>query len=185
MIGVGAQNRHQPSLAFSYGFGGFLIFTGINMLFAEEEAEGIPKNRVLHFFKKYMRVTKELHDNRFTVLLDGKRWLTPLMLALVVVNCVDVIFAVDSVPAVLALTTNPYIVFTSNIFAILGLRALYFALDAMLNRFEYLKYALSVVLVFIGAKIFIIDFLHINFPPVLSLAVTVVDPRDRHPLLAL
>lgn len=172
MIGLGAQAVASFHWIL-YGFAAFLIFTGINMLFAEEEAESIPKNRVQDFCKKHMHVTKGLHDNRFTVLLDGKRWLTPLMLALVVVNCVDIVFAVDSVPAILALTTNPYIVFTSNIFAILGLRALYFALDAMLHRFEYLKYALSVVLVFIGGKIFIVDFLHVGIPPALSLLITV------------
>jgi tellurite resistance protein TerC len=173
MIGAGAEavTRFHWVL---YIFAAFLVFTGINMLFAEEEAHGVSKNKVLKFFKKHMRVTKDLHANRFTVLLEGKRWLTPLMLALVVVNCVDVIFAVDSVPAILSLTTDRYIVFTSNIFALLGLRALYFALDAMLHRFEYLKYSLSLVLIFIGGKIFVADFLHMeNFPPLLSLVITV------------
>ncbi len=157
-----------------YLFSAFLIFTGVNMLFAKEEAEAAPKNKALHFCKKYMPVTEKLHGEKFAVLLDGKFLFTPLMLALVVVNIVDVIFAVDSVPAILALTTDTYIVLTSNIFAVLGLRALYFALDAMLHRFEYLKYALAAVLVFIGGKIFAVDFvLHRPFPPVLSLGITV------------
>jgi len=157
-----------------YIFSAFLIFTGIKMMFAKAAAQGVSKNSALNFCRKHMRVTKELHDNKLTVLLNGRRWLTPLMLALVVVNCVDVVFAVDSVPAILSLTTDPYIVFTSNIFAILGLRALYFVLDALLLRFAYLKQALSVILVFIGGKIFITNFLHIdNFPPVLSLVITV------------
>jgi tellurite resistance protein TerC len=170
MIGIGAEVISQFHWVL-YVFSAFLIFTGINMLFAKEEAEGVHKSKVLNFCKKHMRVTPELHENKFAVMLHGKFWFTPLMLALVVVNCVDAIFAVDSVPAILAITTQPYIVFTSNIFALLGLRALYFALDAMLDRFEYLKYALCIVLVFIGSKIFIMDFVHI--PPTLSLIITV------------
>ena len=172
MIGIGAEAVAKFHWVL-YIFAAFLIFTGINMLFAEEEAEGASKNKVLSFCRKHMRVTDGLHGNHFTVLLHGKRWLTPLMLALIVINCVDAIFAVDSVPAILSLTTVPYIVFTSNIFAILGLRALYFALDAMLHRFEYLKYALSIVLVFIGSKTFIIDFLKMDISPALSLVITV------------
>lgn len=138
-----------------YLFGAFLVFTGINMLFAESEASDMSKSRILKFCRKYLHVTNELHGDKFFVRQNKTLWLTPLMLALIVINCVDIVFAVDSVPAILAITTDPYIVFTSNIFAILGLRALYFALDALLHRFEYLKYALSIVLVFIGGKIFI------------------------------
>ncbi len=172
MIGLGSQIVSDFHWVL-YLFSAFLIFTGVNMVFAEEEAEEVPKNKVLHFCKKYMRVTEKLHDDKFAVVLKGKFWFTPLMLALVVVNIVDVIFAVDSVPAIFALTTNTYIVLTSNIFAILGLRALYFALDAMLHRFEYLKYALAAVLIFIGGKIFYVDFvLHHPLPPVLSLGIT-------------
>ncbi len=196
MIGLGAQIVSDFHWVL-YLFSAFLIFTGVNMAFAEEEAEEVPKNTVLHFCKKYMRVTEKLHGDKFSIMLNGKFWFTPLMLALVVVNIVDAIFAVDSVPAILALTTNTYIVLTSNIFAILGLRALYFALDAMLHRFEYLKYALAAVLVFIGGKIFYVDFvLHHPLPPVFSFAVTVLllatgvfyslyrtrhEPFKRHP----
>ncbi len=173
MIGLGAgivSNFHWVL----YIFAVFLIFTGIKMLFSDNEMPDIAKNPIVHFIKKHMRVTEKLHGNKLALVLHKQLWFTPLMLALVVVNGVDIVFAVDSVPAILALTTDPYIVFTSNIFAILGLRALYFALDAVLHRFEYLKYALSVVLVFIGSKIFIIDFLDLEkFPPVLSLGITV------------
>ena len=173
MIGAGAEIVSKFNWVL-YLFAGFLIFTGIDMLFAKEEVAGASKNKIVTFCKKHMRITDSLHDRAFAIFLDGKLWLTPLMLALIVVNFVDIIFAVDSVPAILALTTDPYIVFTSNIFAILGLRALYFALDAMLHRFEYLKYSLSIVLIFIGSKIFITDFLHMEkFPPILSLVVTV------------
>jgi tellurite resistance protein TerC len=173
MIGLGTEivSRFHWVL---YFFSAFLLFTGINMLFAKNQVEDMEKNKILAFCRKYMHVTKELHGSKFFVRLHGKMWVTPLMLALVVINIVDIVFAVDSVPAILALTTDPYIVFTSNIFAILGLRALYFALAAMLHRFEYLKYALSIVLIFIGSKIFLADFLHLkHFPPGLSLGITV------------
>jgi tellurite resistance protein TerC len=173
MIGAGAAAvAHFHWIL--YFFSAFLIFTGIHMLFAKDDAQSFSKSKLLAFCKKHLRVTEHLYDNKFVVTLRGKRWLTPLMLALVVVNIVDVIFAVDSVPAILSLTTDRYLVFTSNIFAILGLRALYFTLDAMLARFEYLKYALSAVLVFIGGKTFIADFIYQGpFPPSLSLLITV------------
>ena len=127
-----------------------------------------------------MRVTKELHAQRFFVSVPDERTgkmvraATPLFLALVVINLADLVFAVDSVPAIFAITTDTFIVYTSNIMAILGLRALFFALSAMIDRFHYLKYALAAVLVFIGSKIFVSDFLlgGDKFPPALSLAVT-------------
>jgi tellurite resistance protein TerC len=143
-----------------YIFAAFLIFTGIKMLKGTDEEHDISANPVIRFFKKYMRCTDELHGNKFFVRKvdanTSKRALfaTPLFLALVTVEFVDVIFAVDSVPAIFAITTDEYIVYTSNIFAILGLRALYFALSALLHRFEYLKYSLSAVLIFIGGKVF-------------------------------
>jgi tellurite resistance protein TerC len=173
MIGLGAEAvaRFHDIL---YVFAAFLVFTGIRMLFAKEEETDISKNAMLRFFKKRMRVTDKMHGNKFAVTVDGCRYFTPLMLALVVVNFVDIVFAVDSVPAILALTTDAYLVYTSNIFAILGLRALYFALAALLHRFAYLKYALSIVLVFIGSKIFIVDIFNLEkFPPSLSLLITV------------
>lgn len=174
MIGLGAEivaNFHWVL----YIFAAFLVFTGIKMLFTDDEDTDISKNHVVRFFKKYMRVTEEMHGRAFWVKVKGKLWFTPLMMALVVVNFVDIIFAVDSVPAILALTTDPYIVYTSNIFAILGLRALYFTLDALLHRFVYLKYALAVVLVFIGSKIFIVEMLGLEkFPPALSLGIVVL-----------
>lgn len=127
-----------------------------------------------------MRVTPELHGQKFIVKVpDAKtgkmvRAITPLLLALIVINLADLVFAIDSVPAIFAITTDTFIVYTSNIMAILGLRALYFALAAMVHRFHYLKYALALVLVFIGSKIFVADFLLDGgkFPPVLSLVVT-------------
>jgi tellurite resistance protein TerC len=163
-----------------YIFAAFLIATGVKMLFTGEQEMDIAKNPVVKFISKHMRVTKELHDEKFFVKVadekTGKmvRAATPLFLALVVINLADLVFAVDSVPAIFAITTDTFIVYTSNIMAILGLRALYFALAAMVHRFHYLKYALALVLVFIGTKIFVSDFIMggDKFPPVLSLGVT-------------
>lgn len=163
-----------------YIFAAFLIGTGIKMLFSGEQDVDIAKNPVVRFISRHMRVTPELHGQRFFVAVadqnTGKvvRAATPLFLALVVINVADLVFAVDSVPAIFAITTDTFIVYTSNIMAILGLRALYFALAAMIHRFHYLKYALAIVLIFIGSKIFVADFLlgGEKFPPQLSLAIT-------------
>jgi len=163
-----------------YIFAAFLIFTGIKMFFAGDEPMDVANNPAVRFISSHMRVTPELHGQRFFVRTSdpktGKmvRAATPLFLALVVINLADLVFAVDSVPAIFAITTDTFIVYTSNIMAILGLRALYFALAAMVHRFHYLKYALAAVLVFIGTKIFVADFLFggDKFPPVLSLGVT-------------
>lgn len=163
-----------------YVFAAFLIVTGVKMFFAGDHAPDVAKNPVVRWISAHMRVTPELHQQRFFVKVrDEKtgrmvRAATPLFLALVVINLADLVFAVDSVPAIFAITTDTFIVYTSNITAILGLRALYFALAAMVHRFYYLKYALAAVLVFIGSKIFVADFLlgGDKFPPVLSLGVT-------------
>ncbi|MGB5077171.1 MAG: TerC family protein [Sphingorhabdus sp.] len=163
-----------------YIFAAFLIATGVKMLFTGDQEMDVAKNPAVKFISRHMRVTKELHDQHFFVQVPdektGKmvRAATPLFLALVIINLADLVFAVDSVPAIFAITTDTFIVYTSNIMAILGLRALYFALAAMVHRFQYLKYALALVLVFIGAKIFVSDFLMggDKFPPMLSLAVT-------------
>jgi len=163
-----------------YIFAAFLIATGVRMLWATDHEPDISKNPVVRWISSHMRVTKELHGQKFFVKVEdektGKlvRAATPLFLALVVINLADLVFAVDSVPAIFAITTDTFIVYTSNIMAILGLRALYFALAAMVHRFHYLKYALALVLVFIGSKIFVSDFLMggTKFPPVLSLGVT-------------
>jgi tellurite resistance protein TerC len=163
-----------------YIFAAFLIFTGVKMFFAGDHAPDVAKNPVVRWISNHMRVTPELHEQRFFVKVPDDKTgklvtaATPLFLALVVINLADLVFAVDSVPAIFAITTDTFIVYTSNIMAILGLRALYFALAAMVHRFHYLKYALAAVLVFIGAKIFVADFLlgGDKFPPVLSLGVT-------------
>ncbi len=163
-----------------YIFAAFLILTGVKMLFAGDKPVDIAQNPVVRFISSHMRVTKELHAQHFFVRVPDEKTgklvtaATPLFLALVVINLADLVFAVDSVPAIFAITTDTFIVYTSNIMAILGLRALYFALSAMVHRFHYLKYALAAVLIFIGAKIFVADFLlgGDKFPPMLSLGVT-------------
>ncbi len=159
MIGLGSALVSNFSWVL-YVFGAFLVFTGVKMLFASDAPHDIENSAVLKLARRHFRVTSELHGNRFVVRQPAAKGgpnvlhLTPLMLALVMVEGADLVFAVDSVPAIFAITTDTFIVFTSNIFAILGLRALYFALAAMIHRFVYLKYALAAVLVFIGGKIF-------------------------------
>jgi tellurite resistance protein TerC len=176
MIGLGATLVSQFSWVL-YLFGAFLIFTGIKMWIIADHVPDIAHNPLLKFLKRHMRVTDGLRGNAFWVQEpdpdSGKvvRVATPLLLALVLVEFVDLVFAVDSVPAIFAITTDPFIVYTSNIFAILGLRALYFALAAMIHRFKYLKYALALVLVFIGTKIFLVGIIG-KVPPAISLSVT-------------
>ncbi|HEX2841413.1 TerC family protein [Hyphomicrobium sp.] len=178
MIGVGAALVAEFAWVL-YIFAAFLIATGIKMLLVEEQSPDIGANRFLRFIQNRFRVTPHLHEERFLVRLPNPQtgraelWATPLLLALVFIEVVDLIFAVDSVPAIFAITTDPFIVYTSNIFAILGLRALYFALAAVIDRFRYLKHALALVLVFIGSKIFIADLMGWEkFPASISLGVT-------------
>jgi tellurite resistance protein TerC len=176
MIGLGASLVSQFSWIL-YLFGAFLVFTGIKMWVIADHVPDIENNPVLKFMKRHVRVTDGLRGNAFWVKEHdpetGKleRFATPLLLALVLIEFVDLVFAVDSVPAIFAITTDPFIVYTSNIFAILGLRALYFALAALIHRFKYLKYALALVLVFIGSKIFLVGIIG-KIPPVISLSVT-------------
>ena len=176
MIGLGASLVTQFSWIL-YVFGVFLVITGVKMWLVADHAPDIANNPILKFLRKRMRVTPQVEGNAFFVYkpdaVTGKtvRWATPLFLALVMVELIDLVFAVDSVPAIFAITNDPFIVYTSNIFAILGLRALYFALAAMVHRFKYLKYALALVLVFIGTKIFLVGIIG-KIPPVFSLSVT-------------
>lgn len=178
MIGLGATIVDQYHWVL-YIFAAFLIFTGIKMVLVADKEHKIEENGLLRFLKHRLNVTEDLHGHSFFVRKPhpetGRmlRYATPLFLALIMIEIADVVFAVDSVPAVFTITTDPYIVYTSNIFAILGLRALYFALAAILHRFAYLKYALSILLVFIGSKIFFADLMGWEkFPPVWSLGIT-------------
>ena len=176
MIGVGAALVQEYDWILLV-FGAFLVLTGVKMMFAKDESADMSENALIRFLSRRMRVTNSLHGEKFFVRqphpATGRMvlWATPLFLALVVINVADLIFAVDSVPAIFAITTDTYIVFTANIMAILGLRALYFALAAMVHRFAYLKYALAGVLVFIGGKIFW-NYVYGKVDPAISLAVT-------------
>jgi tellurite resistance protein TerC len=178
MIGFGARLVAEFAWVL-YLFAVFLIATGIKMLWWGDKETDLSRNPVLNLVRRRFRVSEGLHGQRFFVRLPDPStgrpavYMTPLFLALILIEVADVIFAVDSVPAIFAITTEPYIVYTSNIFAILGLRALYFALAAVLHRFAYLKQALAVLLVFIGSKIFVADlFGWAKFPAEWSLGIT-------------
>jgi tellurite resistance protein TerC len=178
MIGLGATLVAEFSWIL-YIFAVFLIITGIKMLWIGEKLPNIENNPLLKFLRRNFRISNQLHGQKFTVKLPDpktgklKTFATPLLVALVLIEFVDLIFAVDSVPAIFTITLDPYIVYTSNIFAILGLRALYFALAAIIHRFKYLKPALAWVLIFIGSKTFIADALDMEkFPASISLGVT-------------
>lgn len=152
-----------------YLFGAVLIFTGIKMVTQKDKQLHPEKNPVIKLFRKYFPVTNEYHGDHFFVKLNGRNVATPLFIVLLFIETTDVIFAVDSIPAILAITHNPFIVYTSNVFAILGLRALYFALAAIMGLFHYLHYGLSIILVFVGVKMMLVDFFKI--PVEISLLV--------------
>jgi tellurite resistance protein TerC len=177
MIGVGAAIVAEFGWVL-YIFAAFLVFTGIRLLMGGHNEPDLAHNPLLKFARKHLRVTNELHGHDFFVKLPDEkgrivRHATPLFLALLTIEVADIIFAVDSVPAIFAITTDAYVIYTSNIFAILGLRALYFALAAVVHRFAYLKQALAVLLIFIGGKVFAADLLGWQkFPPEWSLGIT-------------
>lgn len=141
-----------------YIFGAFLVFTGIKMLFHKDEEIAPDKNPLVRLFKKFFPVSEQMHGGKFFVKIDSKTVATPLFVVLLVVEFTDLIFAVDSIPAILAISNDTFIIFTSNVFAILGLRALYFALAGITKYFHYLKYGLSAILVFVGVKMVIVGF---------------------------
>lgn len=152
-----------------YLFGAFLVITGIRMLVAVDEKPDLEKNPVLRFARRHLRVTEGFRGERFTVREGGVLFVTPLFLALLMVELSDLVFAVDSIPAIFAITADPFIVFTSNIFAIMGLRALYFLLADVADRFHLLKYGLAMVLAFVGMKMLVAPWFHL--PPVVSLGI--------------
>jgi tellurite resistance protein TerC len=178
MIGIGAALVSHFDWVL-YLFAAFLVVTGFRMIWATDKRFEVASNPVVTLIWLRFRVSDQLHGQRFFVLQRDPKsgrmvlWMTPLFLVLLLVNVADVIFAVDSVPAIFAITTDTFIVYTSNIFAILGLRALYFALAAMIARFKYLKFALALILIFIGCKVFVADMLGLaKIPPGISLSVT-------------
>jgi len=140
-----------------YIFGLFLLFTGVKMLMMAESEPDLEKNPLLRWIRRHIPITNEFDGENFTVMRDGKRWFAPLFVVMVMIGITDVIFAVDSIPAIFAITLDPFIVLTSNVFAILGLRAMYFMLADLANRFHLLKYGLAFILVFIGIKMLLLD----------------------------
>ncbi len=155
-----------------YVFGFFLVITGLRMLVMAEKEPDLNNNPVLKFARNHLRISDGLHGEEFTVMKGGVRYFTPLFLVLILIETSDLVFAVDSIPAIFAITTDPFIVFTSNIFAIMGLRALYFLLADVADRFHLLKYGLAMVLVFIGTKMLVAPWYHV--PVAASLAIVAV-----------
>lgn len=147
--------------AMMYVFGGFLVLTGLKMIFSKEKEHNLEDNRVLRLVRRFVPMTNEYRGHKFFVREGGRLLATPLFAVLIVIEVSDVVFAIDSIPAIFGVTTDPFIVYTSNIFAILGLRALYFLLVGFLGMFIYLKYGLAVILSFIGVKMLIADFFHV------------------------
>jgi tellurite resistance protein TerC len=145
-----------------YIFGIFLVITGIRMAFQGEEKEVHPeRNLVVRFFRKFFPVTAGYHEDKFFIKTGGKYYATLLMVVVIAVETTDLLFAVDSIPAIFAITQDSFIVYTSNVFAILGLRALYFALAGMMHLFYYLRHGLSIILTFIGLKMLLVDYINI------------------------
>lgn len=170
-IGAGEALLHRFHWMM-YVFGAFLIYTGAKLLFKKEEDNDPEDNPALKLARRYIRTTKDYHNDHFWVMQDGKRYATPLFLVLIVIELTDVIFAVDSVPAVLAISHDTFVVYTSNIMAILGLRALYFVLAGMMGRFHYLGTGLALILLFIGGKMVLGHYVHL--PTWASLLVIMV-----------
>jgi TerC family integral membrane protein len=173
-----------------YLFGALLVVTGVKMLVFAEQEPDLAKNPLLRWMRGHLRITDGYHGEAFTVRQNGVLWFTPLFLVLVLIEFTDLVFAVDSIPAIFAVTADSFIVFTSNIFAILGLRAMYFLLADIADRFHLLKYGLAFVLVFIGAKMLIIDFYKIPILIALGVVAVVIAssvvasllvPRRAHP----
>lgn len=155
-----------------YVFGAFLVFTGFRMAKQNDEDIHPEDNFLIRFFKKIFPVTNDYHGEKFFVKLDGKKFATPLFIVLLAIEFTDLVFAFDSIPAIFAVTSDPFIVYTSNIFAILGLRSLYFALAGVIHKFHFLKIGLSMILIFIGMKMLIMDIYKI--PTTYSLGVIAI-----------
>jgi tellurite resistance protein TerC len=167
-LGVALINRFEWII---YVFGAFLIFTAMKMLFSKEEEEFDPKDsKIYKLIGKIFPVHTEIEGQKFFIRKDNVNYVTPLFIALIVIEVMDVIFALDSVPAILAITSDPFLVFSSNIFAILGLRSMYFFLANMIEKFSYIEYSLIAILTFVGVKMLLVHHFPEYFPEWLSLA---------------
>lgn len=156
-----------------YLFGGFLVYTGVKLMLKGDEEDIHPeKNIIFRIFHRCFRMSPEYHGKKFVVRIDGKLYATPLLLVVIIVESTDIVFAVDSIPAIFSVTRNPFLVYTSNVFAIMGLRSMYFALAGLMQQFHYLKYGLSVILTFVGAKMVLEHYNHAwKIPPFWSLLI--------------
>lgn len=173
LLGVALVERFHWVL---YIFGAFLVLTGLRMFFESEDAEDVSENKVLQLLRRILPVTRSYHEEHFFVRKGGRLWVTPLFLVLVMIELTDVVFAVDSIPAILGITTDPFLAYSSNILAVVGLRALYFLLAGVIERIRYLHIGLAAVLVFIGVKMLSESFLEeqgLEIPTSVSLAVVV------------
>ena len=168
--GVALINRFQWIVII---FGGFLVFTGIRMLFQKEAEVDPEKNAIVKFFRRFLPVTNSLHGDKLIVVQNRRMYATPLFLVLLIIESSDLIFAVDSIPAILAISKHTFIVYTSNIFAILGLRSLYFAIAGIMGYFRYLKVGLAFVLTFVGVKM-LASYFHFEIPIVTSLGIIIL-----------
>lgn len=157
-----------------YVFGIFLIFTGIKMLFPEDEVRDLANNPILRFLCRHIRLTDRFHDEKFFICKNALWYATPLLLVMVLIEIADIVFALDSIPAIFAITNDPFIIFTSNIFAILGLRALYFLLADVAIRFRFVKYGIALVLVFIGAKMLLAHWIEFSILSALGIVVAIL-----------
>ncbi len=173
MIGVGAALVREFEWTLIV-FGGFLVFSGIKLLLTKEESVEPGKNILMRLTRKFLPVSPSYDGQHFITTVNGRRMLTPLFLVLIMVETTDLIFALDSIPAIFGITTKEYIVFTSNVFAILGLRSLYFALAGAMEYFRFLKFGLSLVLVFIGIKMLLLKAIHISTPVSLGVIGTII-----------
>lgn len=178
MIGLGAALIHAFHWIF-YVFGAFLLFTGIRMGFASEDAADLKDNLVVKYGRRFLRITEGYHQERFTIKQDGVRFFTPLFLVVLVVEATDLVFAIDSIPAIFAVTKDTFIVFTSNVFAVMGLRSLFFAIAGVMGIFHFLKYGLGLILSLIGIKMIIHNWIDVPTSVTLGviasiLAVTII-----------
>lgn len=153
-----------------YLFGGFLIITAIKMLGDDDSSDNLEENVLVKFLHKYFPVTEDYHQEKFIVKVDGKKMITPMLIVLILIEASDLVFAVDSIPAVIGITKDPFIVYTSNIFAVLGLRNLYFLLSNFIEKFHLLKYGLAIILTFIGVKM-LLPIFEIHISNLLSLSI--------------
>lgn len=157
-----------------YLMGAFLLLTGIKMCFAHEKEKDLADTLVIKIIGKCIRLTSEIHGNHFFIIKNGLRYATPIFIALIFIEISDLIFAFDSIPAIFAITTDPFIVWSSNIFAILGLRALYFLLAGLIERFQLLKYGIALILVFVGSKMLVEPWIHITVSFSLSVVISIL-----------